>query len=210
MAPDESPLPTVAPLLLDHAVPGPPQGHWTAALWEHLPEDGNRYEIIEGTLCMTTAPSAFHQWIVGRCIRLIGIPAEDRGLGAWFTAPIGVVLSPRDAVQPDFLFIRAARLAALVRERRIYGAPDLVVEVLSPGNSTEAMAQKRAVYAHYGVAEYLEIDPALRAATLYRLVDGAYRAPSVYDLTQTLQLSCLPELPLPVAALFAGAPDTTL
>ena len=201
---------TVAPLLVDHAVPGPPQGCWTVAAWEGLPDDGNRYEILEGVLWMTTAPSAFHQWIVGRCIRLIGIPAEDRGLGAWFTAPIGVILSPHDAVQPDFLFIRAERVAALVRERRIHGAPDLIIEVLSPGNSTEAMAQKRALYAHCGVPEYVEIDPAQRCARVYRLEGDAYRAPLICDDTQTLPLSCLPDLPVAVAALFADAPDTTL
>ena len=201
---------TVAPLLVDHAVPGPPQGCWTVAAWEDLPDDGNRYEILEGVLWMTTAPSAFHQWIVGRCIRLIGIPAEDRGLGAWFTAPIGVILSPHDAVQPDFLFIRAERVAALVRERRIHGAPDLIIEVLSPGNSTEAMAQKRALYAHCGVPEYVEIDPAQRCARVYRLEGDAYRAPVICDDTQTLPLSCLPDLPVAVAALFADAPDTTL
>ncbi|MFQ3631278.1 Uma2 family endonuclease [Roseiflexus sp.] len=201
---------TVAPLLLDHAVAGPPQGCWTVEWWERLPDDGNRYEIIEGTLGMTTAPSAFHQWIVGKCIELIGIPAQTRGLGVWFTAPIGVILSPRDAVQPDFLFIRAERVADLVRERRIHGAPDLIIEVLSPGNSAEVMAQKRAVYAHSGVTEYVEIDPAQRAATHYRLEAGAYREPLQYDLTGTLRLDCLPDLALPVAALFAGAPDTTL
>ncbi len=201
---------TVAPLLLDHALPGPPQGRWTVEWWERLPDDGNRYEIIEGSLGMTTAPSAFHQWIVGRCIELIGIPAQARGLGIWFTAPIGVILSPHDAVQPDFLFIRAERVAALVRDRRIRGAPDLIIEVLSPGNSAEALAQKRAAYARAGVAEYVEIDPAQRTATVHRLEEDAYGAPVVYDATHTLRLTCLPDLPLLVAELFANAPDTTL
>ncbi|MGQ9548352.1 MAG: Uma2 family endonuclease [Roseiflexus sp.] len=201
---------TVAPLLADHAVPGPPQGRWTVAAWEGLPDDGNRYEILEGVLWMTTAPSAFHQWIVGRCIRLIGIPAEDRGLGAWFTAPIGVILTEHDAVQPDFLFIRAERVAAMVRERRIHGAPDLIIEVLSPGNSTESMAQKRARYAQCGVPEYVEIDLAQRCVRVYRLEGDAYRMPVIYDAAQTLHLTCLPDVPVAVKALFAGAPDTTL
>ena len=61
-------------------VAGPPQGHWTYADWETLPYDGNRYEIIDGVLYMTTAPSNFHQWIVKRLERYIGIPAEDQGL----------------------------------------------------------------------------------------------------------------------------------
>jgi Uma2 family endonuclease len=201
---------TVSPILMDHALKGPPQGHWTVNHWEHLPKDGNRYEIIEGKLYMTTSPSTFHQWIVGRWIRHIGIAAEDRGLGTWYTAPIGVLLAPKDAAQPDFLFIRADRVAELVRDRRVRGAPDLVVEVLSPGNSTEEMANKRTMYARGGVAEYVEVDPATRRLLHYQLENGTYDEPAVYAEDQTISLMCLPDLPLRVAALFAGAPDTTL
>jgi Uma2 family endonuclease len=77
-------VPTDAP-----AVAGPPQGHWTYADWETLPDDGNRYEVIDGVLYMTTAPSTFHQWIVKRLERYIGIPLEDQGLGVGF--PVVVV-----------------------------------------------------------------------------------------------------------------------
>lgn len=201
---------TVSPILMDHALKGPPQGRWTVAHWERLPEDGNRYEIIEGKLYMTTSPSFFHQWIVAAWIEQLGVPARQRGLGIWATAPIGVLLSARDAVQPDFLFIRAERVAELVRDRRVRGAPDLVVEVLSPGNSAEEMANKRAMYARGGVAEYVEVDPAARTLLHYQLTEGAYGEPTIYAEHETTRLDCLPDLPLHVAALFAGAPDTTL
>ncbi len=200
----------VSPILMDHALKGPPQGRWAVVNWERLPTDGNRYEIIDGKLYMTTAPSTFHQWIVGRWIRLIGIAAEDRGLGIWLTAPIGVLLSQHDAVQPDFLFIRAERVAELVRDRRVRGAPDLVVEVLSPGNNPEEMAKKRALYARGGVPAYIEVNPAARTLALSTLADDVYGEPIVYGEAQTVHLACLPALPLQVAALFAGAPDTTL
>lgn len=201
---------TVSPILMDHALQGPPQGHWTVAHWERLPEDGNRYEIIDGKLYMTTAPTAFHQWIVGALITRLGVPAQERGLGIWFTAPIGVLLSPRDAVQPDFLFIRAERVAGLVQERRVRGAPDLVVEVLSPGNSAEEMANKRAMYARNGVAEDVEIDPATRTLLHDAVTGDVYGEPAVYTEDRTIRLTCLPDLPLTIGALFAGAPDTTL
>ncbi len=200
---------TVSPILMDHALQGPPQGQWTVAHWERLPEDGNRYEIIDGKLYMTTAPSAFHQWIVGALITRLGVPAQERGLGIWFTAPIGVLLSPRDAVQPDFLFIRAERVAGLVQERRVRGAPDLVVEMLSPGNSAEEMANKRAMYARGSVAEYAEVDPATRVLRYYRLAEGSYSEPLVYAEDERVLFACLPDAPLTVATLFAGAPDTT-
>jgi hypothetical protein len=82
-------LPTDAP-----AVPGPPQGQWTYADWEELPDDGNRYEIIDGVLYMTTAPSSFHQWIVNRyvygeaevasfdCLPTISVPVGGLFAGA--------------------------------------------------------------------------------------------------------------------------------
>ena len=201
---------TVSPILMDHALKGPPQGRWTIVNWERLPDDGNRYEIIGGKLYMSTAPSTFHQWIVGAFIEQLGVPARQRGLGIWAMAPIGVLLAPKDAAQPDFLFIRADRVAELVRDRRVRGAPDLVVEVLSPGNSAEEMANKRAMYARGGVAEYVEVDPATRRLLHYQLDHGAYGEPAVYAEDQTISLVCLPDLPLRVAALFAGAPDTTL
>jgi Uma2 family endonuclease len=201
---------TVSPILLDHAVVGPPQGSWTSEHWERLPDDGNRYELIEGSLYMTTAPSFFHQWIIARLIRQLGVPAQDSGLGIWATAPIGVIFARRSAVQPDFLFIASANLG-IIREGRIRGAPDLVVEVLSPGNSTEEMAKKRAMYAQYAVPEYVEIDPTER--TLLRYLpreDGGYAEPQIYAETATVALGCLPGLPLRVGDLFSGAPDTTL
>ena len=201
---------TISPILMDHALKGPPQGHWTVAHWERLPEGDYRYELIDGKLYMTTSPSVFHQWIVGSLITQLGVPAQQHGFGVWFTAPIGVILSPRDAVQPNFLFIRTACVAELVRDRRIRGAPDLVVEVLSPGNSAEEMANKRAMYARGGVAEYIEVDPATRTLLHYALINDTYDAPAVYTEEQSVHFACLPELLLAVAMLFAGAPDTTL
>jgi Uma2 family endonuclease len=159
---------------------------------------------------MTTSPSAFHQWIVGSLITQLGVPAQQRGFGVWFTALIGVILSQRDAVQPNFLFIRTARVTELVRDRRIRGAPDLVVEVLSPGNSAEEMANKRAMYARGGVAEYVEVDPATRTLLHYARTNDAYATPVIYTEEQSVRFACLPELLLAVAMLFAGAPDTTL
>ena len=85
------------------AVEGPPQGEWTYEDWLLLGEnDDNRYEIIDGYLYMTTAPKDFHQWIISRLIRQVGIPAEDRGLAQWRVAPIGVLMPGADPVQPDF------------------------------------------------------------------------------------------------------------
>jgi Uma2 family endonuclease len=203
-------LTTISPILMDHAVVGPPQGQWAVEHWEKLPASEHRYELIDGVLYMTTAPSSFHQWIIGNIITELGVPARQQKLGIWYTAPIGVILGRRTAIQPDFIFISSQNLG-IVRERRIHGPPDLVVEVLSPGNSTEEMAKKRAAYAAGGVPEYVEIDPAERALLHYLPSEpGRYAEPLRYNEAATVTFACLPTVPLTIAALFADAPDSTL
>lgn len=198
-------VPTDAP-----PVNGPPQGHWTYVDWSLLPDDGNRYEIIEGVLYMTTAPSSFHQWIVRRLDRYIGIPAEDQKLGFAFTAPIGVLMPGCDPVQPDFLLVLAAN-AAIIRERRIMGVPDLLIEVLSPGSVTYDERVKLVAYALAGVPEYVIVDPRTYTLRHYRLDrPGRYAAPSVFGAGETVSFDCLPMIAVPISELFAGAPDTTL
>ncbi|NJO07246.1 MAG: Uma2 family endonuclease, partial [Chloroflexaceae bacterium] len=93
---------TLAPPPAAPTIAGPPPGQWTVADWEQLPEDTIRYEIVGGTLLMTTSPSNFHEWIVAMFVEEIGVPARRQGLGFWFVGPAGVILSEQDAVQPDF------------------------------------------------------------------------------------------------------------
>jgi Uma2 family endonuclease len=198
-------LPTDAP-----AVPGPPQGQWTYADWEGLPDDGNRYEVIDGVLYMTTAPSSFHQWIVNRLVRYMAIPAEDQGLAFALTAPIRVIMPGCDPVQPDFVVVLASR-KSIFREGRIMGAPDLIVEILSGGTKVYDQEVKLDAYARAGVAEYAIIDPRARTLSHYRLkVSGRYASPRVYGEAEVARFDRLPTISVPVGGLFAGAPDTTL
>ncbi len=190
--------------------PHPAPGAWTYADWERLPADGNRYEVVGGVLYMTTAPSNFHQWIVHRLDRYLAIPAEDRGLAYSFFAPIGVLMDGCDPVQPDFVVIRRER-AHIIREGRIRGVPDLIIEVLSPSNRAYDEQIKRAAYAQAGVPEYALIDPSARALRLYRLTEaGVYGEAAYATEADSIRFACLPDIILPIAALFAGAPDTTL
>lgn len=198
-------LPTDAP-----AVVGPPQGSWTYADWEALPNDSNRYEIIDGVLYVSTAPSYFHSWIVITLMEFIGSPARRQGLAFPGAAPVGVLMPGCDPVQPDFVMVLAAR-AAIIWDRRIRGVPDLIVEVLSPGNRAYDEEVKLAAYARAGLPEYGIVDPAARTLRHYRLeASGHYAAPRVYTEQDVMHFDCLPTLTLPVAELFAGAPDTTM
>lgn len=197
-------IPTEAP-----KVSGPPQGRWTYADWESLPDDGNRYEIIDGAVYMTTAPSSFHQWITGRLWRYIGVPAEDLNLCYAFNAPIGVIMPGCDPVQPDFVIVLRER-SGIIHDRRIWGVPDLLVEILSLGNAVYDLEVKLAAYARAGVPEYAVVDPSARTVSCYRSDDsGTYPLPRVYTETDSLNFLCLPAVSIVVGALLAGAPDTT-
>lgn len=183
------------------------QKTWTYADWESLPDDGNRYEIIDGVLYMSTSPSAFHQWIIKRLVTRLGTRAEELGLAYIYFAPIGVIMPGCDPVQPDFVIVRAGR-ESIIHERGIRGVPDLIAEVLSPGNRDYDEETKRDAYERAGVPEYLVIDPEQRQVKHYQLnADSHYPEPRIYTVDDTLTLACLPMLPLKVGELFAGSPS---
>ncbi|MEP7294417.1 MAG: Uma2 family endonuclease [Chloroflexota bacterium] len=183
---------------------GPTQGNWTYNDWENLPDDGNRYEIIEGVIYVTTAPSNFHQWIISRLITYVGVPADQHGLAFWSTAPHGVLMPGSDPVQPDFMIILKEH-ASIIRDRRIHGVPDLIVEVISPGSAAYDEGVKLEAYANAGVPEYAVINPATRKLRLYTL-----EIPGEFGEGDTLSFGCLPDISLNVSDLFANAPDTTV
>lgn len=192
------------------AVPGPPQGHWTFADWEGLPDHAERYEVIDGVLYMTTAPSSFHQWIVASLWQYLGTPARAQGLAYVFDAPIGVIMPGCDPVQPDYVVVLTSR-SSILHDRRIRGVPDLLVEILSPGNTAYDQEVKLRAYERAGVPEYVTIDPATRTLSHYRLdASGHYAGPRLLTETDMVSFACLPTLSFRVGDLFAGAPDTAL
>jgi Uma2 family endonuclease len=198
-------IPTHAP-----AVTGPPQGYWTIADWEKLPDDGNRYEIINGVLYMTTAPSFFHQWIVRRLDRFVGVPAETQGLAYAAVAPVGLIMPGCDPVQPDFVIVLKHH-AEIIRERRIMGVPNLIVEVMSPGSIAYDLGLKLETYAQAAVPEYAVVNPAEQTLSLYQLDQPEqYAAPQVFRESDPVAFSCLPTIQFAVANLFEDAPDTSL
>ena len=198
-------LPTDAP-----SVAGPPQGHWNHAHWETLPDDGNRYEVIDGVLYMSTAPSFMHQWIILRLVQLVGTPAMEQGLAIPFFAPIGVLMPGCDPVQPDFGLVRTAN-QRIIRDRRIRGIPDLLAEILSPNNRAYDEQVKLEAYGRAGLPEYVIVDPEARTLLHYRLGPaGRYDDPFIYAGDDSVRFDCLPTIEFKVSDLFAGAPDTTL
>lgn len=123
-----------------------------------LPDDGKRYEILEGELYMTPSPMTRHQLIAFRLSHVIGTYLEAHPIGTGLAAPCDVILSETDVVQPD-LFIVLHGSVARITEKNVQGPPDLVVEILSPGTSARDRELKRKRYEHFKVREYWLVDP---------------------------------------------------
>lgn len=127
---------------------------WTYEMWERLPNDGNRYEIIDGVLYMATAPGFSHGQVVLNLLRYVELPLDKRGIAFGIMAPIGLVMPSNDpVVQPDFLLIRSDRRHLISEDGRIRGVPDLIAEVLSASHADYDLITKRRAYARAGVPQ---------------------------------------------------------
>lgn len=122
---------------------------------------------------MTPAPSTRHQKISGRLFLSLANHLLRANAGEVFAAPVDVVFSDLDVVQPDLVFVSAAR-ASLVTEKNIQGAPDLVVEIISGTSRKTDETIKRKLYEGHGVREYWIVDPELETLDIYRLSDHKY------------------------------------
>ena len=131
-----------------------------------LPDDGKRFEIIEGDVSMTPAPSPRHQAVQLRLGSLLLAYLDKHPLGTVFISPIDVVLSMVDIVQPDLLFIGQSR-SGIIAEKNIVGIPNLVVEILSPSSTTRDRKEKRDLYERYGLPEYWIVDPDCQTIEVY-------------------------------------------
>ena len=132
-----------------------------------MPEDGKRHELIDGEHFVTPAPTTRHQLVLGNLHLDLGSYVEANGLGKVLFAPLDVILSDYDVVEPDLLFVSTERLARIGRPY-IHAAPDLVVEVLSPGTRKIDATKKLRLYEKFGVAEYWMIDPEAEWVEVYR------------------------------------------
>src|SRR5205823_7235815 len=178
-------------------VPGPPQGSWTYEDYAALHDDGNRYEIVNGVLIMTPAPSPEHQDIVGEIFSALRTHIKLAGLGRVFTGPIDVDLGPKNVYQPDLVVVLNAHLDR-VAEKKIIGAPDLVVEVASPSTAAYDRLTKYDVYARAGVTEYWIVKPTRRTVEVLVLEHGEYRSLGIFSEQATLPSRVIPGLPVRV------------
>jgi Uma2 family endonuclease len=150
----------------------PAPERWTYEQYLEL-DDDRRYEILDGELLMTPAPATRHQIILSELGFRINQFVRDRDLGQVLFAPTDVVLTETQVVQPDILFVSGER-SAIIGERAIHGAPDLVVEILSPSSIHRDRHRKHALYERSGVREYWLVDPANRAIEVFFPGEAGY------------------------------------
>jgi Uma2 family endonuclease len=165
-----------------------------------LPED-RRYEIVDGELLLTPAPTPYHQTVAKRLGFLLDAHVQGGKLGEVFIAPCDVVLSRFDVLQPDVFFVSAARIS-IVGEKYIREAPDLVVEVLSPSTADRDQVAKAKQYAKFGVAELWIADPESHAIEVFLNSPEGFRRDAVYDGGDVLRSPILPGLEIPLDRVF--------
>jgi Uma2 family endonuclease len=168
---------------------------WTYDDYAALPDDGKRYEVIEGELYEMTSPTMRHQDIALWLAMLLRQHVQIRGAGRVFISPLDVVLSATNVVQPDVLFVADADVHRLTAPN-IQGAPTLAVEVLS--DARHDRVRKRRLYEQFDVKEYWIVDPHTEQVEVCWPVERVLRA------GDTLTTDLLPGLEIDVATLLSG------
>ena len=164
-----------------------------------LPDDGKRYEVLDGELCVTPSPSPVHQRLSKRLQRRLEDYFEARGLGEVFDAPLDVILARHDIVEPDLIIVgNPAQISA----RGIEGAPLLMVEILSPSTRSRDRGVKMRRYAELGVAHYWIVDPDAATIECLRLHEHQYRLIVKASVPETLRHPDWSNLTIDLAALW--------
>ena len=179
----------------------PARKHYTWDDYVRLPDDGKRYEIIDGELFVTAAPAFGHQYTSGELNDVLRTWSKKRARGIVAYAPVDVVLAHDTVVQPDLIWISDERIRDIVGDR-VTGIPELVVEILSPSTARRDRHKKSEVYARFGAREYWLVDPKDRSVEI-RTLRGAEFEQFVRDTGDTRLASALdPQLTVVPATLF--------
>jgi Uma2 family endonuclease len=160
-----------------------------------LPADGRRYELHEGEVSVTPAPSPRHQQASRNLFVLLHAHVKSRRSGEVLFAPIDCILGETTIVQPDIVYLDTARLTS-ISGRGIEGPPTLVVEILSPSTRSIDRGVKAQIYARYRVPYYWIVDPDGRTIEAYQLAEGQYRPTGRIEGDSPAALAPFPDLTL--------------
>lgn len=167
------------------------------------PDDGNRYELIGGELFVSRAPGVRHQRVLHNLQTEFELYIRQNPIGI-LVPGTGAVFSESDAVIPDLVFVLNERWEDVTTGPRITGAPDIVIEIISPGTESRRrdLLVKRQLYAKYGVAEYWVIDPENRSVDIYRLLGQTLERIATLMDEEQITSPMLPSFQLEIPAIF--------
>lgn len=169
--------------------------HWTYADYLKL-DDSPRYEVLNGELHVMPAPDLVHQRVVRNISVALWDFVREHRCGEVFWSPVDVILDEKQTtvVQPDVVFVAAGNSGRLLRRRGIFGAPQLVIEVVSPATVTRDRVQKKALYEAAGVTEYWLLDPASGRGDVYTLERNGSPAKFTLRASVKIQTDSVSEL----------------
>ncbi|MEW6326705.1 MAG: Uma2 family endonuclease [Thermodesulfobacteriota bacterium] len=174
---------------------------WTYQEYLELPPDGKVYQIIRGELYMVPAPTTYHQEVGINLTLIIWNYVKKTGWGKIYNAPIDVIFTSTDIVQPDIVGISKDRFG-IVKENGIVGAPDFVVEILSPSTLSIDTKLKKALYERHGVFEYWLVYPEEKKVESFLLRQGSYTGPKAYLRDEEAEVSSIPGLTVDLKEVF--------
>jgi Uma2 family endonuclease len=170
---------------------------------EAMPEDGNRYEVIEGELFVSCAPGLTHQLVIGNILFTMQTYLKDNPIGKIVTTP-GLVFDQYSGVTPDIVFFTHKRGVDIIANDRLKAAPELIIEILSPGSENLARDRvaKRQLYGKHGVREYWIVDSGNRAIEVYRLQNATLELAVILAGSDELTSPLLPDFKCSAAGFF--------
>lgn len=164
-----------------------------------FPDDGRRYELIDGKQYVSPSPSTRHQRVLGRLSYAFQSWLKAHPGGEVFFAPFDVILSDHDVVVPDLIYI-GPQTSAYLKDTGLFAAPDLAVEILSPSTRRRDDGIKRRLYERVAMKEYWIVDPAANTARVFRTEGGRFGSPVTLlrDRGESLSTALLPGLEIPL------------
>ena len=167
----------------------------------NLPEDGRRYEILDGDLVVTASPITRHQRVSRNLAVALHLHVREKGLGEVFNAPIDVLLDRHTIVVPDLVFISTAR-SSIIQRHGIVGVPDLLVEILSPSTAERDRDTKAKLYARFGVDHYWIVDAESEELQVYMRDGASYREPVIHRGRAVVRAAPFADLALDLGAVW--------
>jgi Uma2 family endonuclease len=173
----------------------------TAEDYRALPDDGPRYQLVQGELFMAPAPNRYHQDILRNITFLLLQYLQTHPIGKLYFAPFDVYLTEHNVFQPDLLFVANNRLSTLQRDGA-HGAPTLVIEILSDSSARLDGLAKKDIYMTTGVLEMWLIDPEEKSVAVFRLQENAEQPIAIWKETDQFESACFPGLMIDASAIF--------